>query len=1069
VVAHPAFGGPASALLAPILGIAVFVFMAPDRPRTWHVLLPLATGALFVLQQRLLPVPLVAAALAPGLVAVALAWHRPAFRGRLAWCLALVGVSALPLVLPVESGAAALWVGLPLAAGLHVAAHRHERSAAPALVMTWAALTGALGGVSMNADAAFAALPWLPLPVLPFALAIAGLGWRSRGPHTQALSVVAAVGLALALFGVPRAPETWMMLGVAAALMAAVSRERRVLFDAGLVAVVIAHDLWRGAPASAPGAALAVLALAALGTARLEGFGLAALAGLLLPAAATLAFLDAPSDALRGVALLTAAPFLVLPLLAFLGPGAVRWGARGHPATLTLVFGGAVVLALVNRAGRPLPPADQALRSLLVGVALFGAGRTLQPRFAGWSAALGRPEGGAGWSRVIDASVLALASLLVIKGVLADGGLLTPPLFAAGAGLLLTLLATGADRAFLAYAAAPLLALGAFLAGVGAGLTVVEAALGTTLLCAALQAALPALARARLGPVPPALGRAFGLLAPIALAGALPAAANTLDPRLVAVALFAALMSGLAQAPRRAAWFLGVTLATAALVASSATGLATPYAGPGLAAAAALAFIVSVRLGRAAAFVSPGHLGVVAWLLALLSLPVALAGGVRLVPGRALEALAEAASLSLVLLPTGAPLLALALGLIALGLFTRAALDATAGALRIAGLLAIAALLVAQPMVAAPVFAPAHLVLAVCLHLVLRRAPERAEALALPREVALVCVYLLAVLVSFAGVGELGGAGRTGPALLVALAGVALFGIGRAVAERSGVGALHAQLALVAAYAVFRSLFAPGLAPAWDALAALTLAFALVGVAVAARRAGATPVAATVRRFSALLPIAAQALAAFDTGPLGDSGDAVAAGGALVYLAMAMAERSRAFGALATLASQLAFVLWSQDQDPGLLPASAVLPGALGATMLVLAQLYGERLGPAARRTARLLGGLLLFVPGALTIVSRLGGDDERFALLFGVLCLVGVIAGTLLRVRAYLFLGGLFLLLDIGAHVAHAGLQDQRVGFALMTVLGLGILGGMAAVTLRREAAQRLARRLADTLRAWD
>ncbi len=204
-----------------------------------------------------------------------------------------------------------------------------------------------------------------------------------------------------------------------------------MLFDAGLVAVVIAHDLLGAARrASAPGAALAVLAFAALGTARLEGFGLAALAGLLLPAAATLAFLDAPSEALRGVALLTAAPFLVLPLLAFLGPGAVRWGARGHPVTLALVFGGAVVLALVNRAGRPLPPADQALRYLLVGVALFGAGRTLQPRFAGWSAALGRPEGGAGWSRVIDASVLAagVALLLVIKGVLADeAGLLTRP------------------------------------------------------------------------------------------------------------------------------------------------------------------------------------------------------------------------------------------------------------------------------------------------------------------------------------------------------------------------------------------------------------------------------------------------------------------------------------------------------------------------------------------------------------------------------------------------------------------------------------------------------------------
>lgn len=1071
VVAHPAFGGPLSALLAPLLGISVFAALAPDRPRTWHVLLPLAAGTLFVLQQRLLPVPLVAAALAPGLTALALAALQPDFRGRSTWFAALVATAALLLTLPPESGPAALLIGLPLAAALHVAAHRRARSAAPALCMTFAALTGALGGLATGPDALLAALPWLPLPVLPFALGLAGLGWRPRGPHTQALSVVAVAGLVLALLGVPRAPEAWQALGVAAALTALFSRERRVLFDAGLVLVVVAHDLWPGHAAfermtTAPGAALAVLALSALGTARLEGFGFAALVGLLLPAAATFAFLDAPTDDLRPLALLTAAPFLVLPLLAFLGPGAARWGARGHPLTLALIFGGAVVLALVNRAGRPLPPPDQALRYTLVGVALFAAGRTLQGRFAGWSAALGRPEGGNGWSRVIDASVLALASLLVIKGVLTGFGLFTPPMFAAGAGLLLALLATGAERTFLAYAAAPLLALGAFLALYPVDMDTMSAALATTLLCAALQAALPALMRERLGPVPPALGRAFGLLVPLTLAGALPAAANALDPRLVGVALFATAMTALAQAPRRAAWLLGATLASAALVASSTAGLATPYGGPGLAAAAALAFVVSVRLGRAAAFVSPAHLGIVAWALSLLSLPLALAGGVRLEPGRALERLADAAGLGVVVLPTGAPLLALALGSIALGLFARAALDPTAGALRRAGLLAIAALLVARPLVEAPVLAPAHLLLAVGLHLALRRAPEHRKPLALPREVALICVYLLATLVSFAGLSSDALAGK---AALVALAGVAVFGVGRALAERSGVGALHAQLAVVAAYGVFRSLFAPALASAWDALAALALAFALVGVAVAARRAGAAPVAATVRRFSALLPIAAQALAAVDAGPLGDSGDAVAAGGAVVYLAMAVAERSRAFGALATLAAQLAFVLWSRDQDPGLLPVAAVLPGALGATMLVLAQLYAERLGPAGRRTTRLLGGLLLFVPGALTLVSRLGGDDARFALLFGLLCLVGVLAGTLLRVRAYLFLGGLFLLLDIGAHVAHAGLQDQRVGFALMTVLGLGILGTMAAVTLRREAAQRLARRLADTLRTWD
>jgi hypothetical protein len=118
------------------------------------------------------------------------------------------------------------------------------------------------------------------------------------------------------------------------------------------------------------------------------------------------------------------------------------------------------------------------------------------------------------------------------------------------------------------------------------------------------------------------------------------------------------------------------------------------------------------------------------------------------------------------------------------------------------------------------------------------------------------------------------------------------------------------------------------------------------------------------------------------------------------------------------------------------------------------------------------VGGLLLFLPGALQIIGRLARPDEAngsFALVFGLICLAGVAAGTWLRVRAYLFLGGAFLLLDIGAHVTFAGLRDQRLGFILMTVLGLGILGAMAALTLRRDAAQRWTRAARRVLREWD
>ena len=123
----------------------------------------------------------------------------------------------------------------------------------------------------------------------------------------------------------------------------------------------------------------------------------------------------------------------------------------------------------------------------------------------------------------------------------------------------------------------------------------------------------------------------------------------------------------------------------------------------------------------------------------------------------------------------------------------------------------------------------------------------------------------------------------------------------------------------------------------------------------------------------------------------------------------------------------------------------------------------------AADRLATPLVSPLIARSRAATGRVNLLAEDGSYSVVFGVVCLLGVLAGLVLQVRAYLALGTLFLTLDIIANLVHAGLRDHRVGFVLLSVSGLGILGIMIGITLRRDWAWGIARRFRSRLSAWD
>ena len=302
------------------------------------------------------------------------------------------------------------------------------------------------------------------------------------------------------------------------------------------------------------------------------------------------------------------------------------------------------------------------------------------------------------------------------------------------------------------------------------------------------------------------------------------------------------------------------------------------------------------------------------------------------------------------------------------------------------------------------------------------------------------------------------------PQALAALGLAVIVALHCAWSEHTGRHVYFVQVAAVGVYAMVRNLYATGLRPEHDALFALALGFALVGVTVLARRAGIPPVADATRRFAALLPLLMWWVL---PGEATHQAALLAGGSGLLYAAIGAVEHSRWFGSLAAAACNLALLIGALAFG---LQGLEIYLAPLGLLLLMLGQLFASSLPRAARNGVRLLGGLLLYVPAAAQLSLQVGmATDGMYSVFFGGACLLGVMLGMLLHIRAYLALGTLFLTLDVVANLVHAGLRDHRVGFVVMTVTGLTIVTGRVMATLKRQQLELLMRRLRVELRGWD
>jgi hypothetical protein len=187
---------------------------------------------------------------------------------------------------------------------------------------------------------------------------------------------------------------------------------------------------------------------------------------------------------------------------------------------------------------------------------------------------------------------------------------------------------------------------------------------------------------------------------------------------------------------------------------------------------------------------------------------------------------------------------------------------------------------------------------------------------------------------------------------------------------------------------------------------------------------------------------------------------------AALYGVVAMARRSTAWAIAAALAAN--FALWALLMHAGIgfltHPQAWVIP--LGVILLVSEHINRERLSAEASQALRYLGISLIYVASTADLFLTGLGNSLWLPIILALLCVAGVLLGILLRVRAFLYLGVGFLLVDVFSMIWHAAVDRAHtwLWWACGIVLGAAILALFALFEKRRNDVVDLL----DRFRQW-
>jgi hypothetical protein len=315
------------------------------------------------------------------------------------------------------------------------------------------------------------------------------------------------------------------------------------------------------------------------------------------------------------------------------------------------------------------------------------------------------------------------------------------------------------------------------------------------------------------------------------------------------------------------------------------------------------------------------------------------------------------------------------------------------------------------------------------------------------------------------------------------------------LSEKGRTAYVYAAEALLALLLVHLRLSVPDLIPSivghyWP-LVVMAVAFLGVGLSEFFHRRGWTVLAEPLRRTGVFLPLLP--LLAFWVRPLTGLRESLGANlpglqpllrylenlpdsfamhaglwflvGAL-YGSLAVTRRSYRFALLAALAAN--FGLWvvfahHERLSFVLHPQLWLIPLAL--IVLVAGHVNQDRLTEAQGNALRYLALLLIYLSSTADLFLA-GLGDVGLSLVLAVLAVLGVLAGILLRLRAFLFLGVSFLFLVVFARIWHAAVERAQtwVWWASGIVLGVAILALFALFEKRRNDVLHVL----DELKKW-
>jgi hypothetical protein len=187
---------------------------------------------------------------------------------------------------------------------------------------------------------------------------------------------------------------------------------------------------------------------------------------------------------------------------------------------------------------------------------------------------------------------------------------------------------------------------------------------------------------------------------------------------------------------------------------------------------------------------------------------------------------------------------------------------------------------------------------------------------------------------------------------------------------------------------------------------------------------------------------------------------------ALLYTLVAVTRRSSTFGLLAALAAN--FGLWvtfahHQHVSFFLHPQLWLIPPAL---IVVTAEMLNRhRLPPPVSLGLRYLALLMIYISSTADMFITGLGHSVVLPLILAILSILGILAGIVLRVRAFLFLGVAFLFLVIFSQIWHAAVDRAQtwVWWASGIVLGAAVLALFALFEKRRNDVLKMLKDLKD------